>query len=1366
MRLPSLVVIAVILTCLPSHRAAARSQNPTPMSQENIQFLVDSQARIAKEGNLSPQLQQGLKDAEGLLQELQAQSGRGDQLTKAIQNFVAGNTNLANFAVDVRAQLASGTDPAKANAAFSAFSGNWYGVWDGIKVDHIWSPTVVTSFGGQSTIQYGNLAVSSLQGAWVGTGLGWNVVATPPGGKPLIFGSVTQFEGWNEKPGVGHVGILIGEGKLLWITKYSVYLEQANADKTYTISYFDYSYQNGQVALTKAGKATYTQDPNNRPAFQAYNVNASPIIPGAPAKAAATPAAGGQGDQPGSGGTSAQAPGAPSAQGTGAGTNPAPATPAEKNGSPSQPAAPAGPPATPSADKSEPPKSEPQTAPQKNDMQAPPNGPGAMAPARTPIGAIKSSSGNCTLDAGAKAVAAAPLAQGSVLMVPAAGHLSFKLNDGSEWAAGPQSLIRVTAFDADKQQTTIEMPYGHLLASGVPQVTKPGGLIQVLTPSSRVVALSNTFVVDAPLAPGAPANLGTLPAAPSPPPAPSALLSPFRDRVLNLASGTVSGGASGSLFGTVSGPTGAAVSRAIVSAKNDATGTLVTTRSDGSGAFSFPGLAPGSYSLIAQASGLPGTTLGNVGVVSSGSTSVGQVGLGAPAGGAPPGAFTYIGGLSYDALGGNTTNGGSQFLTFGNNFVFNSSAALPLPREESWVLNDNFNRIIGKHQFKTGVNYSYQHPLTTFLPGINEETAFGGSPGSYFNVNPAFTSGYLNLPPNAFTAFPFGNNFVFNPIAPLPREESWVLNDNWNRIIGKHQFKTGVNYSYQRPLSILPGINEETAFGGSPGSYFNVNPAFTGSYLNPPTNTFDSNSITPAFSPTIDWTVLPSLNAGSGVPYVRDFQFQFMQPPSPYGIAHAPEFPIQPSSGMNGFMTGGLPWFDNVLPFGSSGIPASSGYRDFLHDLYELGYATPWDYPSYSQYRDFLDYLGYYDLGYDDGDWSLDDVSDYVHDLAWYHDEGPLAGDLPGSRFIGDYLGYVAPPPKVDYFGTNLSAFPYAGATTAMSLGRTALAVYPNPLLQPPVATYGYPGQFISVGMGHSPSPPSLLNVNSLNQPVQSPAVTDVSQSSLVGTVQNAGDGGCVALFVNGVASDAGYTTQLEVTITGRGTSTGDAVEVKVTNNGGCWAVYLVISGTVLDPMGMLGRHVGAILGLISGVDLDPNNFKSFQILVTFGGAVVVPPAAVGVQSSGRLHSAAGELPGGGAPDTKPARNVATMLMRSYCLELHKLAPVPNTKYRFAAADLQQKLNGSADLMQRVFTSVQTGVLKVPQGHSLDGVIQWAEWALREGMDEKKFKDSYMLLVKHNYNVQKKKWDKAAEQLVESSGNSLWPVVQAALRQP
>ena len=86
--------------------------------------------------------------------------------------------------------------------------------------------------------------------------------------------------------------------------------------------------------------------------------------------------------------------------------------------------------------------------------------------------------------------------------------------------------------------------------------------------------------------------------------------------------------------------------------------------------------------------------------------------------------------------------------------------------------------------------------------------------------------------------------------------------------------------------------------------------------------------------------------------------------------------------------------------------------------------------------------------------------------------------------------------------------------------------------------------------------------------------------------------------------------------------------------------------------------------------------------------------------------------------------------------------------------------------MQRTFTLAQTGAMKVPQGHSLDGVIQWTEWAFREGMDEKKFKEAYTTLVKHNYNIQKKKWDKAAEQLVEKSGNSLWPVVQAVLSHP
>ena len=62
-------------------------------------------------------------------------------------------------------------------------------------------------------------------------------------------------------------------------------------------------------------------------------------------------------------------------------------------------------------------------------------------------------------------------------------------------------------------------------------------------------------------------------------------------------------GASGSLNGTVSDPTGAVVSKATVTADDPSRGIHIPVVTDDSGQYRFTSLAPGSYDLTVQASG-------------------------------------------------------------------------------------------------------------------------------------------------------------------------------------------------------------------------------------------------------------------------------------------------------------------------------------------------------------------------------------------------------------------------------------------------------------------------------------------------------------------------------------------------------------------------------------------------------------------------------------------------------------------------------------------------------------------------------------------------------------------------------------------
>ena len=70
-------------------------------------------------------------------------------------------------------------------------------------------------------------------------------------------------------------------------------------------------------------------------------------------------------------------------------------------------------------------------------------------------------------------------------------------------------------------------------------------------------------------------------------------------------------------------------------------------------------------------------------------------------------------------------------------------------------------------------------------------------------------------------------NLGYGPATNLPQQRivnTWQAQDNWNWVLGKHQIKAGVNWTYQRsPNIFLPTINGAYRFG-SWNSYFNNTP--------------------------------------------------------------------------------------------------------------------------------------------------------------------------------------------------------------------------------------------------------------------------------------------------------------------------------------------------------------------------------------------------------------------------------------------------------------------------------------------------------------------------------------------------------------
>ena len=229
------------------------------------------------------------------------------------------------------------------------------------------------------------------------------------------------------------------------------------------------------------------------------------------------------------------------------------------------------------------------------------------------------------------------------------------------------------------------------------------------------------------------------------------------------------------------------------------------------------------------------------------------------------------------------------------------------------------------------------------------------------------------------------------------------------------------------------------------------------------------------------------------------------------------------------------------------------------------------------------------------------------------------------------------------------------------------------------------------------------------------------------------------AIIVNGetVAGIPNYHYK----ITGLGTSTGNALQLQIANEGGCPLYFLITDGTIFHPKGFTERVLTGIL--LGGTP----NLKDFQKMITMG-------LFLRLGASGAV----------GAGPVAPGISEATVPLRAYCVELHKLAPHPKTEYKIGDAEDQQKLGVNRPIVDKTFSMVQTHKLLLPGGHSMDSVIQWSLWAKIEGMEEKKFMEEFTKLVKKNHEAQKKKWDKTAEQQTEQSGRSLWGLVSEVLR--
>jgi len=154
-------------------------------------------------------------------------------------------------------------------------------------------------------------------------------------------------------------------------------------------------------------------------------------------------------------------------------------------------------------------------------------------------------------------------------------------------------------------------------------------------------------------------------------------------------------------------------------------------------------------------------------------------------------------------------------LTLGNNTFF---ARYLFNRNNSFTNSDN-----GAGGWVFNVPDLNQSILTSWTRNIGAHMVNEARIG-FTRLNVQFGGGLNPLEPgpgqlqSAFAniSFQAGNGLGIGPATNLPQARlvnTWQAQDNWNYVLGKHQLKAGINWTYQRsPNTFLPNINGQFRF--------------------------------------------------------------------------------------------------------------------------------------------------------------------------------------------------------------------------------------------------------------------------------------------------------------------------------------------------------------------------------------------------------------------------------------------------------------------------------------------------------------------------------------------------------------------------
>jgi len=260
--------------------------------------LFPPEAEVWKESQA--ELLQGLVEAEALRQKLLSNDAVGNSFATAIatalsefqaasQTQLTEGISIASFDVtpqrlnrQIRGEVSLSAD------AFQAFDGRWFGRWGESEVNHDWRPSV--EFTPPRRLHDEHAPVVAMQYAWISNGFGWNylMAAGESEGGNLILGMVYYLEHDDLQKISGskpHVGFSDSPTRLVWITKYEVFLEEVfpaiqGRSEQYVITTLYHNLLAETPTISPHGtQAIYTRDPNCRPLFRKFTWSETSEIP-------------------------------------------------------------------------------------------------------------------------------------------------------------------------------------------------------------------------------------------------------------------------------------------------------------------------------------------------------------------------------------------------------------------------------------------------------------------------------------------------------------------------------------------------------------------------------------------------------------------------------------------------------------------------------------------------------------------------------------------------------------------------------------------------------------------------------------------------------------------------------------------------------------------------------------------------------------------------------------------------------------------------------------------------------------------------------------------------------------------------------